>query len=70
LKNGVEKQVSCGKAQGRRSRGRQTNKYIDSLNYYVTNKLLSYTELVKQTDNRKEWRAMIDDDVTPEEKEA
>ena len=60
-KNGIEKQMLCGKVKGRRSRGRQRIKYMDSLNDYVTNKSLRNTELIRKTDNRKEWRAMIVD---------
>ena len=51
-KNRIEKQVLCGKIEGRRSRGRQRIKYMDRLNNYVTNKSLSNTEIIK-TDYRK-----------------
>ena len=52
-KNGIEKQVLCGKIEGRRSRGRQRIKYMDSLNNYVTNKSLSNTEIIRKTDSRR-----------------
>ena len=65
-KNGIEKQVLCGKIERRRSRGRQRIKYMDSLNKYVNNKSLSNTEIIRKTDNRREWRAP---DLTLEEEE-
>ena len=36
-KDGLEKLVLCGKIKGKRCRGRQRTKYIDSLNNFAIN---------------------------------
>ena len=60
-KNGIETQILCGKIEGRKSRGRQRTTYIDSLNNYATKKTISNTELIRRTNNREAWRAMVVD---------
>ena len=55
----LEKQLLCGKICGKRSRGRQRTKYTDSLNNFATGKKSHVNELIRKTDNREEWRAMI-----------
>ncbi|XP_077974172.1 uncharacterized protein LOC144429830 [Styela clava] len=59
--NGIKKQILCGKICGTKSRGRQRTKHTDSLNNYVTKKESSNNELIRRTNNRLEWKAMIAD---------
>ena len=60
-KNGIEKQMLCGKIEGRRSRGRQQTAYIESLNKYTTRNSISNAELIRRTNDREAWRAMVVD---------
>ena len=46
---------------GTKSRGRQRTKYTDSLNDFVTRKESHKKELIKRTDNKENWKAMISD---------
>ena len=59
--DGLEKQLLCGKISGVRSRGRQRTKYTESLNRFTTQKQSPINELIRRSDNRDEWRAMIAD---------
>ena len=72
--DGLEKQILSGKISGIKSRGRQHTKYTDSLKTFVIRKECSNNELIRRTDDREGWKAMIadatdlahvDDDVTP-----
>ena len=58
---GIEKQVLSGNICGTKSRGGQRTKYTDSLNNFVTRKESPNNELIKRTDDRKDWKAMITD---------
>ena len=59
--DGMEKQLLCGNICGTKGRGRQLTKYTDSLNSYTTRKESPNNELIRRTDNREEWKAMIAD---------
>ena len=59
--DGLEKQILSGKIGGTKSRGRQHAKYIDSLNNFVTRKKSPNSELIRRTDKREGWKAMIAD---------
>ena len=58
---GIEKQLLSGKICGTKSRGRQLTKYTDSLNNFVTRKDSPNNELIRRTDDREDWKAMIAD---------
>ena len=57
----IEKQILGGKIGGNKSRGRQRTKYTDSLNNFVARKESPNNELIRRTDNREDWKAMIAD---------
>ena len=59
--DGLEKQILGGKICGSKSRGRQCTKYTDSLNNLVTRKVSPNNELIRRTDDREDWKAMIAD---------
>ena len=46
---------------GTKSKGRQRTKYTDSLNNFVTRKESPSNELIRRTDDREDWEAMIAD---------
>ena len=50
-----------GKICGTKSRGRQGTQYTDSLNNFVTRKEYPNNELIRRTDDREYWKAMIAD---------
>ena len=56
---GQEKQILRGKISGTKSRGRQRTKYTDSLNNFVTREESPNNELIRRTDDREDWKAMI-----------
>ncbi|XP_076353823.1 uncharacterized protein LOC143248858 isoform X2 [Tachypleus tridentatus] len=58
-KKGIEKQMLCGKIEGRKCRGCQRTKYIDSLNNYVTKNSMSNIKLIRRIHNREVWHAMV-----------
>ena len=60
-KDGIEKHVLCGKIEGKRSRGRQRNLFINSLNKYATDGTITNAELIRRTEDREVWRAMVVD---------
>ena len=60
-KDGLEKQLLCGKINGVKSRGRQRTKYTDSLSGFVAGKKASTIQLIRGADDREKWRAMIAD---------
>ena len=60
-KDGLEKHLLCGKIEGVKSRGRQRTKFTDSLCNFVSERKSSNIELMRRTDDREEWRAMIAD---------
>ena len=59
--DGLEKQILSGKICGIKSRGRQCTKYTDSLSNYVMRKEYPNNELIRGTDEREDWKAMIAD---------
>ena len=61
--DGLEKQILYQKICGTKSRGSQGIKYsdTDSLNNYVTRKESPKNELIRRTDDREDWMAMIAD---------
>ena len=59
--DGLEKQILSGKICGTKSRGRHRTKYTDSLNNFVTRKESPNIELIKRTDDKEDWKAMIAD---------
>ena len=63
-KNGLEKLMLCGKIDGKKNRGRQRITFTNSLNKHTTNNTMSNTELIRMTNNRKDWNAMIVDVCT------
>jgi len=59
--DGLEKLLWSGKICGNKSRGRQRTEFTDSLNKFAMNKEGTNNELMRGTENRKKWRAMIVD---------
>ena len=59
--DGLEKQILSGEICGTKSRGRQRTKYTDSLNNFVTRKESPCNEVIRRTDDREGWEAMIAD---------
>ena len=57
--DGLEKQILSGTICGTKSKGRQRTKYTNSLNNFVTRKESANNELIKRTDDREDWEAMI-----------
>ena len=57
----TRKQILSGKICGAKSRGRQRTKYTDSLNNFATRKESPNNELIRRTDDREGWKAMIAD---------
>ena len=56
---GLEKQILSGQICGTKSKGRQRTKYTDSLNNFITGKESPNNELIRRTDDREDWKAMI-----------
>ena len=46
---------------GTKSRAKQHTKYTDSLNNFVMRKESPNNELIRRTDNREDWKALITD---------
>ena len=59
--NGLETKILSGKICGTKSRRRQRTKYTESLNNFVTRKGSPNNELIRRTDDREDWKAMIAD---------
>ena len=59
--DGLEKQILSGEICGTKSKGRQHSKYTDSLNNFETRKESPNNELIRRTDDREDWEAMIID---------
>ena len=59
--DGLEKQILSGKICGTKSRGRQRTKRTDNLNNFITRKESPHNELIRRTDDREDWKAMIAD---------
>ncbi|GFO23026.1 hypothetical protein PoB_004953100 [Plakobranchus ocellatus] len=57
--DGIEKEILCGKICDTKGRGRQRIKYTDSLNSYAMRKESPDIELIRRTDNREEWKAIV-----------
>ena len=59
--DGLEKQILGGKICGTKNRGRQRTKYMctDSLNNFLTRKESPNNKLIRRTDDREDWKAMI-----------
>ena len=56
--DGLEKQILSGNISTK-SRGRQRTKHTDSLNNFVTSKESHNNELIRRTDYKEDWKAMI-----------
>ena len=61
IADGLEKHILSKKVCGTKSRGRQRTKYTDSLINFVTRKESPNHELIRRTDDREDWKAMIAD---------
>ena len=59
--DGLEKKILSGEICGTKRKGRQHPKYTDSLNNFVTRKESPNNELIRRTDDREDWEAMITD---------
>ena len=59
--DGLDRQILSGKICGTKSKGRQRTKYTDSLYNFVTRKTSPNNELIRRTDDREDWKAMITD---------
>ena len=59
--DGLEKQILSGKICGTKSKGRLRIKYIDSLNNVLARKESANNEIIRRTDDREDWKAMIAD---------
>ena len=57
--DGLEKQILSGKICGTKSIGRQRTKYTNSLNNFIIRKESPNNELIRRTDDREDWKAMI-----------
>ena len=57
----LEKQILSGKIFGTENRGRQRTRYTDSLINFVTRKEFPNSELIRRTDDREDWKAMIEE---------
>ena len=55
---GLEHLGLTGKIDGRRSRGRPRETYVDSLNTWATGKELSNNSFKKDSNERTQWRSM------------
>ena len=55
---GLEKQILSGKICGTKNRGKQSTKYTDSLNSFITRKESPNNELIRRTDDREGWKAI------------
>ena len=59
--SGLENQILNGKICDTKSRGIQQTKCAGSLNNIVTRKESLNSELIKRSDDREDWKAMIAD---------
>jgi len=59
--DGIEKLMLGGKIEGKKSRGRQRVKYLDGIKNYIAQESTDNIELLRRTDNREEWRALVVD---------
>ena len=59
--DGLGEQILSGKIFGTKSRGRKRTKYTDSLKNFVTRKESHNNELIRRTDDREGWKAMVAD---------
>ena len=59
--DGLEKQILSGKICGTKSRGRQRTKCTEGLNKFVPRKESPNNELIRRTDDREDWKAIIAD---------
>ena len=56
--NELEKLVLAGRVEGKRARGRQRKKYIDSLLADVKG-VTSAVQLIRLAEDRERWRSMV-----------
>jgi len=57
-RHGLEKLVATGKVEGRRARGRQKLKYLDSLSTCWKDNV-SPTQLIRASEDRELWHHMV-----------
>ena len=57
----LEKKIFVGKICGTKSRGRQHAKYANIVDNFVTKRESPNNELIRRTDDREDWKAMIAD---------
>jgi len=71
-RHGIEALVVTGKVERRRGRGRQRQKYLDSLCTCLEDNV-SPTQLIRTTEDRLLWHDMVanvvNDDTAPQEEE-
>ena len=60
-KGGMEQLSMTGKIEGKRSRGRQRETYVDSLNNWATQKQMSNNQFMNASNDRDRWKAMAVD---------
>ena len=59
--DGLEEHILSGKIFGVKIIGRQHTKYTDSLNNFIMRKESPNNELIRRTEGREDWKAMIAD---------
>ena len=55
----LEHQVLCGKISGKRDRGRQRTKYLESINLWIEKQGYEKMDLLRAAQDRKQWRIMV-----------
>ncbi|GFS15495.1 eukaryotic translation initiation factor 3 subunit F [Elysia marginata] len=61
--DGLEKLMLHGKVEGRRTRGRQRQTFMDSLPRFINtpSKNLSKLDIFRQTEDREAWKSLVVD---------
>ena len=56
----IEKLILTGKIEGRKSRGRQRMKYLDSIRRFLDQEYTT-EEILRKADNRESWKTLVAD---------